>query len=65
LNLQKDLALVDTPVEMANCAEAWLLDEKILQHQSLLARRQIEKKFSFESTYAGFSAALSDGIRKR
>jgi glycosyltransferase involved in cell wall biosynthesis len=52
------IVLANTPAEIAGLALEWLADEKELNHQSLLARQQMEEKFSYEATYVRLSHEL-------
>jgi glycosyltransferase involved in cell wall biosynthesis len=58
LEAGQGIMLSSMPAEMAGLALGWLLDQRELHRQSLLARQQMEANFSYEATYARLSREL-------
>jgi glycosyltransferase involved in cell wall biosynthesis len=52
------IVLAETPAAMAERALNWISNPMELQQQSLLARSQMERKFSYQVTYVLFSNVL-------
>ncbi len=60
LELSEGIILVNKALEMAEFAVNWLSNNKELNRQSPLGRRQMERSFSYEPTYKRFTQQLYD-----
>lgn len=61
--INKGICVGETPVELAQLANNWLSQKDLLHQQSMLARHQIEEKFSYEVTYGQLSKDLMSFLR--